>query len=71
MPTWNADQYLKFAEERTRLSHKLALAIGRQVGVTAHTGGDDLLDDILKSIYQFAAGRPIHDDLTPVAADVS
>jgi sigma-B regulation protein RsbU (phosphoserine phosphatase) len=40
--------------------------------VTAHTGrGDDLLDDILKSIHHFAGGRPIHDDLTLVAADVS
>jgi hypothetical protein len=40
--------------------------------VTENTGrGDDLLDDILKSIRQFAAGRRIQDDLTLVAADVS
>jgi sigma-B regulation protein RsbU (phosphoserine phosphatase) len=40
--------------------------------VTGNTGrGDDLLDDILKSIRQFAAGRRIQDDLTLVAADVS
>jgi len=34
-------------------------------------GGDDLLDDILRNVRQFAAGRRIQDDLTLVAADVS
>jgi sigma-B regulation protein RsbU (phosphoserine phosphatase) len=32
--------------------------------------GDVLLDDILESARHFAAGRPIHDDLTLVAADL-
>ncbi len=30
--------------------------------------GDVLLDQILQSVRQFVAGRPIHDDLTVVAA---
>jgi len=32
--------------------------------------GDVLLDEILHSARQFAAGRPMHDDLTLVAADL-
>lgn len=32
--------------------------------------GDVLLEEILKSVREFAAGRPIHDDLTLVVADL-
>src|SRR5262249_32869550 len=38
--------------------------------VNNNVPADVLLDGIVQSVYQFAAGRPIHDDLTLVAAEL-
>jgi sigma-B regulation protein RsbU (phosphoserine phosphatase) len=73
IPTQDKDRIVLFTDGIIETESESEMyGLERLIGhVTKDTvSGNALLDQILHSARQFAAGRPIHDDLTLVAADL-